>query len=485
MKIEPGSPRRRPKVVIIGGGFAGLQAARSLKRADVDVVLIDRRNFHLFQPLLYQVATGELSPTNIASPLRVILRRQRNAQVLLGEVNGIDVAAKRVLLTDSEVAYDYLIVAAGSTHHYFGNDHWAPLAPGLKTVENAVEIRRQILGAFEAAERSDDPAEIAEILTFVVVGAGPTGCEMAGTLAEIAQHAMKYDFRRIDPSKARVVLIESGAEPLDVYPAPLPQRARTDLQRLGVEIIDQTRVTDVMPTHVELTQKATGRRNTLATRTVVWAAGVKASPLAQIVCEAAHLEPARGGRVPVQPDCSVGQCPEMFVVGDMASFDHDEQGDLPGLAPVATQMGKHAAKSIRADLKNRPREAFDYFDKGSLAVIGRYRAVGTIGGWKIKGIIAWAIWLGVHLMYITLFRSRFFVLIQWGWTYLTYDRSARLISDGPSVEISTMETSTGWDQDPALPTTRSDDLPKREIQLSKPEMLPEADSRQRELRQNG
>ena len=447
---------RRPRVVIVGGGFGGLEAAKRLRKADVDVVLVDRRNFHLFQPLLYQVATGELSPANIAAPIRAVLRKCRNATVLMGEVTDIDVAGKRLIMTDDDIEYDYLILAAGATHHYFGNDDWAPLAPGLKTIENATEIRRQVLGAFEAAERCDNVDEIRELLTFVVVGAGPTGCEMAGALSEIARHTLRCDFRCIDPALSHIILVNSDDHPLEVYAEPLPQRAAADLKRLGVQLINDTKVTDIQPTHVELTSNSDGSKSTLATRTVIWAAGVRASGLATKLSDATGIELARGGRVPVAADTSVAQHPNIFVVGDMAMFDHDKHGDLPGLAPVAMQMGKHAAKCIAADLKQRSRTSFKYRDKGSMAVIGRFSAVGEIGRFKVKGFIAWALWLGVHLMFIAMFRNRVLVLMQWGWTFLTRDRSSRLISDGPRATISTMETAAGWDEDPALPTVRPD-----------------------------
>lgn len=473
MTLPPGSPSppdsisladppRRPRVVIIGGGFGGLQAAKSLRKAQADVTLIDRRNFHLFQPLLYQVATGELSPANIAAPLRTLLRRQANTSVLLGEVTRVDLQTRRIVTTDQWIDFDYVIVATGSTHHYFGQDQWKRFAPGLKTIENATQIRRDVLGAFEAAEKlaaerdasvhdadpdTNVPASIAELLTFVIVGGGPTGCEMAGTIAEIARHTLRHDFRFIQPSSAQVILIEGGKAPLDVYPAPLPQRAAADLKRLGVNVITGTRVTDIQASHVVVHDVASGVSRTIATRTVVWAAGVKASPLGEKICEAAGIAPARGGRVPVRSDLSVAGHPHVFVLGDLAFLEDEQHGELPGLAPVATQMGDHAAKGILADIAGRHRTPFRYRDKGSLAVIGRYSAVGLIGNWKVKGILAWAIWLMIHLMVITLFRNRLLVLSQWGWTFLTRDRSSRLIADGPNSDIATMEQATGWDHD--------------------------------------
>ncbi|TWU39865.1 NADH dehydrogenase-like protein [Novipirellula aureliae] len=443
------------QIVILGGGFAGLQAARSLRRANVDLTIIDRRNFHLFQPLLYQVATGELSPANISAPLRALLRKQKNARVLLGEVQVVDLNNKVVCLTDREIAYDYLIVALGSVHHYFGHDDWEKIAPGLKTIENATEIRRQLLGAFEAAERSPNPDEIRDLLTFVIVGGGPTGCELAGAIAEIARHTLKNDFRTINPADARIVLIEPSEYPLDVYAQPLPGKAAQQLQRLGVEVISRTRVTGIHQTHVELLTEGKEQAWRINTRTVLWAAGVKASPIAASLLRQTELTSARGGRIPVQNDTSLQSHPNVFVLGDLASFNHDEKGDLPGLAPVATQMGAHAAKCIIADLNERPRTAFHYRDRGSMAVIGRYSAVGVIGGWKFYGFVAWFLWLAVHLMYITMFRNRMLVLVQWGWTFLTHDRSARLILDGPTPRIPQLAETTGWDNDPAMPHVES------------------------------
>lgn len=437
-----------PHVVIIGGGFGGLRAAQSLHRTPVRVTLVDRRNFHLFQPLLYQVATGELSPANIAEPLRVLLRHQKSTRVLLEEVTGIDLKSSCVELSEGGLDYDYLIVAAGATHSYFGNDHWRRHAPGLKTIENATEIRRQILGAFEEAERlGDDAEELEEVLTFVIVGAGPTGCELAGALAEIARHTLEHDFRSIDPAQARVILVEGGGAPLDHYPEPLQRRTAEDLRRLGVELRTNCRVTDVQPKKVTTTDPASGETREIRTRTVIWAAGVQASPLGESLCRQADLRPRRGGSVPVENDASLPGYRNVFVVGDLAYFDHGDEGPLPGLAPVASQMGAHAARCITDDLRGRPRQPFRYRDRGSMAVIGRYAAVGVIGGRQVKGIVAWVLWLAVHLMYITLFRSRVLVLIQWGWTFLTHDRSARLITDGPSEELFTMRQAAGWQKE--------------------------------------
>ncbi len=482
------TPAAKRRIVILGGGFAGLHAAQTLRHADAEVLLIDRRNFHLFQPLLYQVATGELSPSNIAAPLRVVLRKQKNTTVALGEVRSIDVPGRRLTLTDREVEFDDLIVATGSTHHYFGNDQWAEHAPGLKTIENATQIRRIVLGAFEAAERCDDPTQLADILTFVIVGAGPTGCELAGSLAEIANHTLRNDFRNIDPAMARIIVVDASGKALSVYPDELCERAAFDLRRLGCRLVFGARVADINAERVLLSSNDPSQRSpppeiaevvkidengdwSITTRNVIWAAGVKASKMGGSINESAGLTPGPGGRVRVNPDCSIPGYPNVFVVGDLAYFPlppADAKGDiadpnerherqppreqsLPGLAPVAMQMGAHAAKSILADLHGKPRQTFHYRDRGSLAVIGRFRAVGMIFGRPVQGFVAWAAWLGIHLMYVALFRNRLLVMVQWGWTFLTHDRSSRLIVGTPTPQKLSMEQSTGWDVDPAMP----------------------------------
>ncbi|OYP37987.1 NAD(P)/FAD-dependent oxidoreductase [Rhodopirellula sp. MGV] len=403
-----------PHVVIIGGGFAGLATAQHLKNCPVNVTLIDRRNFHLFQPLLYQVATGELSPANIASPLRAILENNRNVEVLLDSVESVDLENRCVHLAHSELNFDYLIVAAGSTHHYFGNDSWGKYAPGLKTVEDATEIRAKILEAFEAAELERDPEIINDLLTFVIVGGGPTGCELAGALAEVSKRTLRYEFRKIDPTQAKVMLIEPSDAPLHIYPSPLPQKATRALEALGVDVVTGFHVTDVNDRSVVLTSRDGQVHKTIGTRNVIWAAGVKASPLGVQIAEQSGIALARGGRVPVQADCSLETDKRVFVCGDLALFTDPEKGELPGLAPVASQMGRHAAKCIRADQEGRERKSFQYFDKGSLAVIGRLQAIGTIGRFKFHGFVAWAIWLLIHLMYITRFRNRVLVLGVFG-----------------------------------------------------------------------
>jgi len=418
----------RPRVVIVGGGFAGLSAAQQFRGTPADVTLVDRRNYHLFQPLLYQVATGELSPGNIASPLRGILRGNRNVRTLLGEVVDFDVDKGFVQLASEQLPFDYLILAAGSQHRYFGNHTWKQYAPCLKTVDDATEIRRRILNAFEQAERAESEAERKQWMTFVLVGGGPTGCELAGALAEVAFKTMAKDFRRIDPSKARIVLIEPADQPLQYYPDPLPQRSAAALKKLGVEVLTGKMVVDIDDKRVRMEPREGGPAEEIPARTVIWAAGVKASPMGQRLADRAGIATEKAGRLPVQQDCSIAGHPHVFVCGDLAIFHDEEKGELPCLAPVASQMGRHAAKCVSADIAETPRKPFDYFDKGSLAVIGRYHAVGTIGKLKLHGIVAWALWLFVHLLYVTQFRNRLLVVIQWGWTYFTHDRSSRLIT---------------------------------------------------------
>lgn len=419
---------KRPRIVIVGGGFGGLAAARALARANVEVVLIDRRNFHLFQPLLYQVATGELSPANIASPLRAELRRQRNVQVLLGEVTGFDPQQHRVLLADGEITYDRLIVAAGATHSYFGRNEWEMHAPGLKTVEDATRIRRRILLAFERAERETDPAVRAAWLTFVIVGAGPTGIELAGALSEVAHHTLRRDFRSISTDAARILLVEAGPRPLGVYPEVLSERARRDLARLRVEVHTGCRITSIDDQQIKMESSA--GEQTVPARTVIWAAGVAANPLGKALAEATQAKTDRVGRIEVQPDCSVAGHPEIFVIGDLASYRTEDGKTLPGVAPAAMQQGKYVARKLIAEITGKPGpKPFRYQDLGMMAVIGRYSAVAAIAGWKLQGITAWAIWLTIHLRAITQFRNRLLVLFQWAWTFLTRDRHARLITE--------------------------------------------------------
>jgi NADH dehydrogenase len=406
----------RRHVVIVGGGFAGLEAARGLAREPVDVTLVDRKNHHVFQPLLYQVATAGLSPAQIASPIRRILRRHDNVRVLLGDVSSVDPAARRVRLEASELAYDFLILAAGATHSYFGNAGWEPFAPGLKTIEDALEIRRRALVAFERAERAEDDGARREWLTLVVVGGGPTGVEMAGAFAEIARHSLVRDFRRIDPRSARVVLIEAGPRILSSYPEELSRKAQLQLEALGVQVWTGSAVTGLGEEFVEV------GADRLAARTVVWAAGVQGSPLAASL--GAELD--RAGRVRVSAELSVPGRPELFVVGDLASVRQDGHG-VPGVAPAAMQMGTHAARNVARALRGEPPLPFLYRDKGSLATVGRRRAVAVVGALRLSGIVAWLAWLGVHIFFLIGFRNRLIVLFDWAWAYFTYDRGARLI----------------------------------------------------------
>jgi NADH dehydrogenase len=409
----------RPHVLILGGGFAGLYAAKALRRAPVRVTVVDRRNHHLFQPMLYQVATAGLNPSDIASPIRSILRGSKNTDVLLAEASDVDVDARTVHFTDgTSESYDYLIVGTGAHHSYFGHDEWAPLAPGLKSLEDALEIRRRVLLAFERAERETDTIRRHALLTFVVVGGGPTGVEMAGAVAEIRRYALKRDFRHIDPTEATVLLLEGGSRLLPAYPPSLSNEAKRELRRLGVEVRTDTFVTDVRPGAVE----AAGW--VIPTQTVIWAAGNMASPLLKSL----HTPLDRAGRAIVEPDCSIPRHPEVFVLGDAAAFDHQEGGTLPGLCPVAIQMGEYAARAIRGDLAGRPRKPFHYWDKGQLAVIGRGQAVADI--WKLHfgGFLAWLAWIFVHIFFLIGFRNRVMVLLEWAWSYLTFGRGARLIT---------------------------------------------------------
>lgn len=414
------------EVVVIGGGFGGLNAVQGLKGADVHVTLVDRRNFHLFQPLLYQVATAALSPGDIASPLRVIFRRQSNVSVLLGEVIGFDLAGRRVLLQDGELPYDTLVVATGSRHAYFGHDAWERVAPGLKTVEDALDIRRRIFTAYEAAERETDPARRRAWLTFVVVGGGPTGVELAGALREIAALSMRDNYRRVNPDEIQVLLLEMSDRVLPPYTPAISLRARQQLERLGVAVRTGSKVTAVDAAAVTI--EAEGATEVIPTRTVLWAAGVQASPLGRALCAQAGCETDRIGRVIVNPDLTVPSHDEVFVIGDLAHLAQPDGKPLPGVAPVAMQQGKYVAKAIRARLAGRPVAAFHYRDKGSMATIGRAAAVAQIGPLRLGGYPAWLAWLFVHLLYIVEFDNRLLILVQWAWNYFTRNRGARLIT---------------------------------------------------------
>ena len=413
----------QPHVVIIGGGFGGLYAARALKRAPVRLTVIDRRNHHLFQPLLYQVAMAALSPGDIASPIRWILRKQKNVEVLLAEATAIDAGRKTVVLADGELTYDYLIVAAGATHAYFGHDEWRPIAPGLKTLEDALDIRRRMLLAFERAERETDADKRRRLLTFVVIGGGPTGVELAGALAEISRQSLARDFRHFDPSSARVILVEGGPGVLAAFPPSLQEAALRDLQRLGVEVRLQTVVTGVEKGRVSC-RPGSGPATSIESETVLWAAGVAASPLGASL--GASVD--RAGRVRVDPELTVPGHRDVFVIGDLASLDDEQGRPLPGVAQVAIQMGQHAVRNVLRSIEGQPLRAFRYKDLGNMATIGRASAVADFGSFRLKGYIAWLAWLFVHVVNLIGFRNRLVVLVQWAWSYFSYQRAIRLIT---------------------------------------------------------
>ncbi len=409
-----------PHVVIVGAGFGGLAAARALARAPVRVTVIDRRNHHLFQPLLYQVATAALSPGDIAYPIRSILRHQANATVLLADVLEVEPEARRVVLDEGSLNYDYLIVATGARHSYFGHDDWEAAAPGLKSLEDALEIRRRILLAFEKAERETDLERRRTFLTFVLVGGGPTGAELAGAIAEISRHVLVSDFRSIDPREARVLLLEAGPRILPTFPAELSGRAAESLRRLGVEIRESSPVTAIAPDSVEIAGVP------LAAATILWCAGVAASPLTRSL--AAPLD--RAGRVLVEPDLTIPDHPEIFVIGDQAAFLHQSGKPLPGVAQVAIQAGRHASKNIRRAIVGDPMLPFHYRDPGNLAVLGRAAAIADLGRVRLSGFAAWLFWCFVHILFLIGFRNRVLVMFEWAWSYLTWQRGARLIT-GP------------------------------------------------------
>ncbi len=416
-------------VVIVGGGFGGLCAARALRGRRFRVTLIDRRNHHLFQPLLYQVATGGLSPANIAAPLRALVKRQSRTHVWLGEVTGFDLDARRVLLKDQEpLEYDSLIVAAGAGQSWFGHPEWSELAPGLKTLEDATLIRRRVLLAFEHAETEESPERRHALLTFAVVGAGPTGVELAGALAEISRRTLAGEFRHIDPAQARVLLIEGADRVLPTFPEILSRRARRSLEQLGATVRTGWLVENITPDEVEL-RSSDGERERVACCNVLWAAGVEASPLGKALADGSDAETDRSGRVIVGPDCSVPGREEVFVIGDLANFSHEVDRPLPGLAAVAMQQGRYVARKLACRLENKPApKPFRYLDKGNMATIGRRKAVAEIAGFRFSGLFAWLTWLFVHLMYLAEFQNRVLVLVQWAWNYFTRNRSARLIT---------------------------------------------------------
>jgi NADH:ubiquinone reductase (H+-translocating) len=416
----------RHRVVIVGGGFGGLYAAKSLGRAPVDVTLIDKRNFHLFQPLLYQVATGTLSPADISSPLRGILNRQRNTQVLMDQVIDLDAERQQVITPNRSIPYDTLIVATGVRHHYFGNEAWQDTAPGLKTVEDAINMRRRIFLAFEAAEKESDPQKRKALLTFVIVGGGPTGVELAGAIAELAFKTLKNDFRNIDIQQTQVLLLEGLDRVLPPYAPDLSVKAAESLQRLGVKILTQTLVTQVDKHGV--TVQRNGQAEVIPSETVLWAAGVKASPVGKVLEERAGAKLDRVGRVIVDPDLSVPAHPNIFVIGDLAHFIYQQEVPLPGVAPVATQEGRYVAKQIKAQLAGKTQPPFRYKEVGSLAIIGQNLAVVDLGFIKFSGPLAWFIWVFAHIYYLIEFDNKLVVLLQWGWNYFTRQRGARLIT---------------------------------------------------------
>jgi NADH dehydrogenase len=408
-----------PRILIIGGGFAGLYTARGVKNVEADVTLVDRHNYHLFQPLLYQVATAALNPSDIAAPIRGILRHQKNLSVILGDVTSIDANAKLVQLADGNtLAYDFLVVATGATHSYFGHPEWERFAPGLKTIDDALEIRRRVLLAFEAAERETDPDAQAAYLTFVVIGAGPTGAELAGALAEIARHTMIRDFRRIRPENARVILLEGLPRVLPPYPPDLSEKAKRQLEHLGVTVRTDAKVTDITDRFVKIGDEM------IATRTVLWGAGVQASPLAKSL----NVPLDRAGRVLVSPDLTIPGHKDVFVLGDLAAVEQHDGSFVPGVAPAAIQEGQHTALNLERAVVGQPLRAFRYRDKGSLATIGRAAAVADFGRIRFGGFFAWMAWLMIHIFFLIGFRNRFLVLTQWAWAYVTQQRGARLIT---------------------------------------------------------
>jgi NADH:ubiquinone reductase (H+-translocating) len=408
--------RVSPHVVIVGGGFAGMTAAQALAGSPVQITLLDRRNHHVFQPLLYQVATAALSSTDIAAPLRRILRGQANATVLLGEAMRVDPAARKVVLADGELGYDFLILATGATHSYFGNHDWALHAPGLKTLEDATVILRRVLLAFERAEREADPERRKRFLTFVVIGGGPTGVELAGSLVEIARHTLKREFRHIDPAAAHVVLVEGLDRILPTYPPDLSAKAQRQLESLGAQVRTSARVTNVDVDGISLGAER------IEAATVLWAAGVAASPVGRSL--GTPLD--RAGRVKIEPDLSVPGHPEVFVIGDLAGLEQDGR-PVPGVAPAAMQMGRHVAANIQRSVRGEARRPFRYVDKGSLATIGRHAGVASFGRFRLWGFPAWAAWIGIHIFFLIGFRNRLVVMMEWAMAYLTYQRNARII----------------------------------------------------------
>jgi len=440
--------KARLKVVIVGAGFAGLTAARRIARLPVQVTVIDRKNHHTFQPLLYQVATAGLSPGEIAAPIRWILRGHRNVEVLLEEVVDFKLEEKKLITREQVLDYDFLVIASGATHAYFGHPEWEPLAPGLKTIEDALEIRRRVLLAFELAERqnANNDVQSGSPLQFVVIGGGPTGVELAGTLAEIAHHALNHEFRKIDPKQTRILLLEGGPRVLGPYSEELSSKAEDQLRRLGVEVRTSSIVTRIEPGAVWVGDK------TIPASVVLWASGVAASPLGRKL----GVPVDRAGRVLVEPDLSIPGHPEVLVIGDLASLSDENGKMLPGVAPVAIQQGDWVAETIARDLEHQPRRNFVYHDKGSLATIGRAAAVAQFPKFELSGYFAWLAWLFVHIFFLIGFRNRLLVMIQWAWSYLTYERGARLITGSDELP--------GWNQPGSRVQTEEDEPATRQMQ---------------------
>ncbi|MDZ8067080.1 MAG: NAD(P)/FAD-dependent oxidoreductase [Nostoc sp. DedQUE08] len=447
VSLEKNAPHR---VVIVGGGFGGLYTAKALKKANVNVTLIDKRNFHLFQPLLYQVATGTLSPADISAPLRSVFSKSKNTKVLLGKVNDIDPKAQQVILGDEVVPYDTLIVATGVNHSYFGKDNWKEFAPGLKTVEDAIEMRRQIFSAFEAAEKETDPEKRRALLTFVIVGGGPTGVELSGAIAELAYQTLTEDFRSINTSEARILLLQGGDRILPHIAPELSKVAAESLQKLGVAVYTNTRVTNIEGNIV--TFKRGDELTEITSKTILWAAGVQGSPMGKALAKSTGVECDRDGRVIVEPDLSIKGYNNIFVVGDLGNFSHQNGKPLPGVAPVAKQQGEYVAKLIKRRLQGETLPQFRYNDVGTLAMIGQNLAVVDLGLVKLKGFIAWLFWLVIHIYFLIEFDTKVVVAIQWGWNYITRNRRSRLITGRESfVETKTVNSNNRLQQPSGTP----------------------------------
>ena len=443
--VVPREKNAPHEVVIVGGGFGGLYAAKTLANAKVNVTLIDKRNFHLFQPLLYQVATGTLSPSDISAPLRSVFSKSKNTKVLLGEVSDINPKTQRVIFGDESIPYDTLILATGANHSYFGKDNWKEFAPGLKTVEDAIEMRRQIFSAFEAAEKESDPAKRRALLTFVIVGGGPTGVELSGAIAELAYQTLKEDFRNIDTSETKILLLQGGDRILPHIAPELSQVAIESLQKLGVVIHTQTRVTNIENDIV--TFKQNGELTEIPSKTILWAAGVQGSALGKILAERTDVECDFSARVIVEPDLTIKDYKNIFVIGDLANFSHQNGKPLPGVAPVAKQQGEYVGKLIKRRLQDRTLPEFKYNDVGSLAMIGQNLAVVDLGFIKLTGFIAWVFWLVIHIYFLIEFDTKLVVVIQWAWNYITRNRRSRLIT-GKEAFLATQPVNSGSDSQP-------------------------------------